>query len=203
MTRPASYPCSECGKTLRGGVPGRVLACAHCGSPVIVPSAQATRGSSTSQKSTSPNAPVERGGSASGQTSRRTTSRQKVSSGIPWIKVAVVGGVLIAAHVLIYHVTTDEARREIESTTHTHDASRLAAAKYPGSAPAPDAPTFPAWREDMELHEARQRLTSKRDFVALVRGSLLLSLALQLGVIGWMIHRVRRARRRYTGSRHG
>ncbi len=200
-----AYPCQDCGRTLRGGVPGRVLACAHCGSPVVVPHHH-ERGDGDSIR---PLGATESVKTKASQTNASQTKRavntsatrkpaRAPSTGVPWVKVALVAIVLTAVHAFIYRAATKDARREIEAIERTHDSASLAGAKHPGGAPQPDTPTFATWREQMERFEAHEHLASKRNYVSLMRSALLASLLIQLGLIAWMLARFTRAPRSRT-----
>ncbi|MDJ0522494.1 MAG: hypothetical protein QNJ90_10540 [Planctomycetota bacterium] len=107
--------------------------------------------------------------------------------------------VLAAGHLLLYVVLTADARSALADTTSRHEPAQLEAAKDPGHPPQPGTEAYSTWLRSYELWFAAKDYAVHGRHEGLVKGGMLLSFLVGLGLLGqgWM----RATRRRPVQAR--
>lgn len=186
----ASFDCPACGTRLRGGRPGAVLACAHCGAPVVVPAVAAP-----------PSAPAPPPSSASEAVRPEPPPFDAAAArGKLLTTAALVLALVAVAHLGLYMLLTRDARASIAGIEARHDARALEAARAPAGEAQPGSEEYKAWREAKARYVDAETWRSDKRQVALLRGGIIVSFVVQVAITGWILLRLlgsvrRRARR--------
>lgn len=96
--------------------------------------------------------------------------------------------VLAAGHLLLYVVLTADARAGIASATEHHELAQLASAKDPGHPPQPGTEAYSSWLRSYELWFAAKDYAVHGRHETLVKGGMIVSFLVGLGLLGkgWM-----------------
>ena len=186
MSAPVRFPCPDCGAWQRGGRPGAVLACAGCGSPVVVPArSEQPPAPPPEPRPTAPERPPFDAAHA----------RRKL-----FTTASVVLALVAVAHLGLYMLLTRDARASMATLEARHEAAELERAREPSGEALPGSPEYKAWREAKARWLDAETWRSDRRQVALLRGGILVSFVVQVAITVWILLRLlgsvrRRARR--------
>ena len=178
MSRALRYECPACGARLQGGQPGAVLPCAECGSPVVVPQADATPPRPKPAAPTAPPPPAAPPFDAE-------RARRKL-----WTTAGIVLAIVGVAHLGLYVLLTRDARKSMAEIEAKHDVAALERARAPAGESQPGSPDYKAWREAKQRWVDAESWRNDRRQVTLLKGGIIGSFVVQVAITGWILIRL-------------